>query len=116
MTGTDQERTTMSADWLSTGISELLNSPHISFPKPPTGIRLGPGPIDLFSTKFNNLFALGVEAKVDGEEVSRDDLKQKLLNLQKHWKPEQVKFQQETLPAPVSRRSCNSHRQVGLIR
>lgn len=91
----------MSSEWLSKEISDLLASPHISFPKPPTGIHLGPGPIDLFSTKFNNLFALSVEAVVDGQQVSRDDLKQKLLNLQKHWDPKGVKFQDEPPTPPV---------------
>lgn len=89
----------MSSEWLSKEIADLLASPHISFPKPPPGIHLGPGPVDLFSTKFNNLFALSVEAVVDGQKVSRDDLKQKLLNLQKHWDPKGVKFQDEP-PTP----------------
>lgn len=92
----------MSADWLSTEISKVLESPHISFPKPPPGIRLGFGPIDLFSTNFNNLFSLNLEAKADGKNVSREELKQALLNLQKRWKPEQVEFQEGTSTGPVS--------------
>jgi hypothetical protein len=92
----------MSAHWLSKELSTLLASPHISFPK--TQIHLGPGPIDLFSTNFNNLFVPDVEATVDGKKVSRDELKQKLLNLQKHWKPEEVKFQDEPTSFPVSPR------------
>lgn len=88
----------MSSEWLSKEIADLLASPHISFPK---GIHMGPGPVDLFSTKFNNLFALSVEAVVDGQKVSRDDLKQKLLNLQKHWNPEGVKFQDGPPTPPV---------------
>jgi len=88
----------MSAHWLSKELSTLLASPHISFPK--TQIRLGPGPIDLFSTNFNNLFVPDVEVTVDGKKASRDELKQKLLNLQKHWKPEEVKFQDEPTKVP----------------
>ena len=67
--------TTMDANWLSTEISKLLVSPHISFQKPPAGIHLGPGPVDLFSATFNNLFASDVVAMVDGKKVSRDELK-----------------------------------------
>ena len=93
-----------SADWLSTELAKLLASPHISFPKPPPGIHLGPGPVDLFSTYFSNLFSSDVRATVDGDSVSRDVLKQKLLNLQKHWNPEEVKFQQEAPKGLVSRR------------
>lgn len=92
----------MSSNWLSKELSTLLASPHISFPKPPAGIHLGPGPIDLFSTNFNNLFASDVETIVDGEPVSRDDLKQKLLNLQKRWNPEKVKFVDSSSIGPVS--------------
>lgn len=65
---------------------------------------MGPGPVDVFSTNFNNLFAPDVEAEVEGKSVSRDDLKQQLLNLQKHWNPEEVKFQDDTSTGPVSRR------------
>lgn len=105
MTG-QKPTTTMDANWLSTEISKLLVSPHISFPKPPAGIRLGPGPVDLFSTVFNNIFAPDVVATVDGEKVSRDELKQKLLNLQKHWKSDEVKVQEEPPRGKVSRCCC----------
>ena len=54
---------------------------------------MGPGPVDLFSTKFDNTFARDVKAFVVGKEVSREELKAKLLGLQKHWNTEQVKFQ-----------------------
>jgi len=85
-------------DWLSKQISQIITSPHISFPKPtgPLGFRVGPGPIDLFSTRFNNTFTLDVQATVAGEDVSREELKAKLLGLQKHWNAEEVKFQDES--------------------
>ena len=88
----------MNDDWLSKEISQIITSPHISFPKPtgPLQFKMGPGPVDLFSTRFNNAFASDVKATVAGEEVSREDLKAKLLGLQKHWKAEEVKFQDES--------------------
>lgn len=87
--------------WLSNAISEILNSPHISFPTPPSGIHLGPGPIDLFSTKFDSTFASDVKVSVDGKGVTRDELKTKLLGLQKHWNPEEVTFKDKSV-GPVS--------------
>jgi len=89
----------MNDNWLSKEISQIITSPHISFPKPaaPLQFRIGPGPIDLFSTRFNNVFAFDVKATVAGEEVSREELKAKLLGLQKHWKPEEVGFQDESV-------------------
>jgi len=81
----------MNDDWLSKEISQIMTSPHISFPKGP--FRMGPGPVDLFSTRFNNAFAPGVKVTMAGEEVSREQLKAKLLDLQKYWKAEEVKFE-----------------------
>jgi hypothetical protein len=98
-----QKPTTMTAEWLPTELAKLLAAPHISFPNPPPNIHLGPGPIDLFSTYFNNIFATDVKSTVDGHKVSRDELKQKLLNLQKHWNPEKVKFEDDSSTPPVRR-------------
>ncbi|KAF9786148.1 hypothetical protein BJ322DRAFT_1108004 [Thelephora terrestris] len=92
----------MTAEWLPTELAKLLAAPHISFPNPPPNIHLGPGPIDLFSTYFNNIFATDVKSTVDGHKVSRDELKQKLLNLQKHWNPEKVKFEDDSSTPPDS--------------
>ncbi|KAF9652050.1 hypothetical protein BDM02DRAFT_360015 [Thelephora ganbajun] len=89
--------TTMNDGWLSKEISQIIVSPHISFPKPPGSLlRMGPGPVDLFSTRFNNTFAFDVKATVAGKNVSRDELKERLLGLQKHWKAEEVNFQDES--------------------
>jgi len=95
---TTTQETTMNDDWLSKEISQIVTSPHISFPKPtgPVQFRMGPGPVDLFSTRFNNTFAFDVRATVGGEEVSREELKAKLLGLQKHWNAEEIKFQDES--------------------
>ncbi|KAF8492520.1 hypothetical protein JB92DRAFT_2577417, partial [Gautieria morchelliformis] len=81
-----------SALWVERALASLLSAPHISFPKPPAGINLGPGPIDLFSTRFNNTFTSDAKGRVDGELVNRDALKEKLLALQSHYNPDTVKF------------------------
>lgn len=88
----------MNDDWLSKEISQIISSPHISFPKPtgPLPFKMGPGPVDLFSTRFNNTFASDVKATVAGKEVSREELKAKLLSLQKYWNAEEVRFQDES--------------------
>ncbi|KAF8583300.1 hypothetical protein K439DRAFT_1412317 [Ramaria rubella] len=69
--------------WLQKRLSELLVAPHISF-HGPAGIRMGPGPIDVFSTKFNKLFTPDVKAMVAGEQMSREGLKERLLAMQRH--------------------------------
>jgi len=100
----------MNDDWLSKEIWQIITSPHISFPKPtgPLQLRMGPGPVDLFSTRFNNTFAFDVKVTVAGEEVSREELKAKLLGLQRHWRDEQAKFQDESA-GPVR---CFGHHQT----
>ncbi|KIJ36308.1 hypothetical protein M422DRAFT_34279 [Sphaerobolus stellatus SS14] len=74
------------AAWLQSAISELLISPYIHFRAPAAiGIRLGPGPIDVFSTRFNNDFT--------PNRVDREELKQRLLGLQQHYSPDTVTFE-----------------------
>ena len=75
---------------------------------------MGPGPVDLFSTKFNNAFAHDVKAFVVGKEVSREELKAKLLGLQKHWNAEQVKFQDGSA-GPVRCRFPCLHSLIALV-
>ncbi|KIJ38887.1 hypothetical protein M422DRAFT_781217 [Sphaerobolus stellatus SS14] len=82
--------------WLQSIISELLVSPYIHFGHAPTAaiaIRLGPGPIDLFSTRFNNYFTTEVTGIVAGEPVDREGLKKCLLGLQQHYSPDTVAFE-----------------------
>ena len=82
-------------NWFVKEFAQLMAASHITFPKPPPNIHLGPGPVDQFSTDFENLFADHVKATVDGKVVSKEGLKQKLLNLKKHWKVDHVKFKEE---------------------
>ena len=83
-------------EWLQEQLSTLLASPYIHFnqPKFPGGLhlRMGPGPIDLFSTRFANLFAQEATGVVAGVQVDKEGLKQSLLALQKHWNPQTAQF------------------------
>jgi len=85
-----------SSQWLADQLSTLLSSPYIHFPPAPhhafPQLRMGPGPIDLFSTRFENLFTKDASGVVAGKEVDRDTLKDTLLALQKTWNPEHARF------------------------
>lgn len=83
------------AMWYSTSLVALLESPHIHIAQPPAVARpilLGTGPVDLFSSRFENLFADDAQGVVAGEQVNRDSLKETLLAIQKHWDPSNVKY------------------------
>ena len=83
-----------SPEHLQQMLSTLLASPHIHFNQPHGigGIRLGHGPIDLFSTRFTNYFTHEATGSVAGTEVDKEGLKQALLALQKKWDPENAQF------------------------
>ena len=82
-----------SALWVEKALAALLSAPHITIPSPPAGIHTGPGPIDLFSTRFDNTFSTDAKGVVDGTHVDRAGLKEKLLALQTHYNPNTVTFQ-----------------------
>ncbi|OCH87551.1 hypothetical protein OBBRIDRAFT_796089 [Obba rivulosa] len=90
---------TPSPDWLQSQLSTLLASPYIHFNKPTAGplagLRMGPGPIDLFSTRFANMFTADATGTVAGQAVDRDGLKDALLALQKRWSPDSATFTDE---------------------
>lgn len=46
---------------------------------------MGPGPIDLFSTRFSNMFTQDVTGVLGGQEVDKAGLKEGLLTIQKKW-------------------------------
>ncbi|KIJ38896.1 hypothetical protein M422DRAFT_258303 [Sphaerobolus stellatus SS14] len=82
------------AAWLQIIISELLVSSYIYFRTSAVlGIRFGPGPLDVFSTRFNNGFTPNVTATVASESVNKDDLKERLLGLQQHYSADNTKFE-----------------------
>lgn len=83
------------SEWLQEHLSTLLASPYIHFNQPSfpgLHLRMGPGPIDLFSTRFSNTFTKDATGVVGGKEVDRDGLKQSLLALQKKWNKDTAKF------------------------
>ncbi|KAL4245105.1 hypothetical protein ABKN59_009670 [Abortiporus biennis] len=84
-----------SSQWLANNISTLLSSPYIHFPPAPKGLpmlHMGPGPVDLFTTRFENLFTTNATGVVAGKEVGRNELKECLLALQKKWNPQTAHF------------------------
>ncbi|KAI0675078.1 hypothetical protein C8Q78DRAFT_1075410 [Trametes maxima] len=83
--------------WLSDCLCELMASPHVSMPSL-GGIHLGPGPVDVFTTRFNEYFVPDARGTLCGRPVDRDGLKAGLLALQKRWNPEAVKVMEEPGP------------------
>ncbi|KAI0686833.1 hypothetical protein BC835DRAFT_1378451 [Cytidiella melzeri] len=75
-------------EWLQQRLSELLASPYIHFTQPKVPglhLRMGPGPIDLFSTRFTNMFTQDAKGTVNGQEMDKAALKEHLLKLQKRY-------------------------------
>ena len=83
-----------SPEFLQDRLAALLASPHIHINKPPalTHIRMGPGPVDVFSSRFANWFTHDATGVVNGKQVDKDGLKEALLALQKKWHPESASF------------------------
>ena len=95
---------TSHSHWLSDCLCDLMASPHISMP-PHGGMLMGPGPVDLFTVRFDQYFMPGAHGTICGHAVDRDGIKDCLLNLQKRWNTEEVKVMQEAAPHgfPLSR-------------
>lgn len=75
-------------EWLQDHLAELLAAPHIHFTQPKLPglrLRMGPGPVDVFSTRFMNMFTQDAKGTVNGHHVGRDELKENLLKLQKKY-------------------------------
>ncbi|THH27898.1 hypothetical protein EUX98_g6290 [Antrodiella citrinella] len=83
--------------FLQRSLSSILEAPHISFHQPAglPNLRLGHGPIDLFSTRFSNTFAQDASGTIAGKVVDKEGLKQALLALQKKWQSDTVKFEDQ---------------------
>ena len=92
-TANAEQTTPASAEFVQEHLSTLLKSPYIHFTQPQIpGIRLGHGPIDLFSTRYANFFTHNATGVVAGQELDKDGLKQALLALQKRWNPDTARF------------------------
>lgn len=76
--------------WLSDCLCDLMASPHVVMP-PHGGMHLGPGPMDVFTTRFNEYFGHEACGTLCGRPVDREGLKTGLLALQKRWNPEAVR-------------------------
>ncbi|OBZ66025.1 hypothetical protein A0H81_13994 [Grifola frondosa] len=95
-----------SPEWLQERLSTLLASPYIHFNQPSQfpGHRFGPGPVDLFSTRFSNYFTHDATGVVAGTEVDKDGLKAALLALQRKWQPDSARFEaQDAGDEPATR-------------
>ncbi|KAI8992866.1 hypothetical protein BD414DRAFT_482505 [Trametes punicea] len=86
--------TASSNHWLSDCLCDLMGSPHIAMP-PHGGMHLGPGPVDIFTTRFNQYFLPDARGTLCGRPVDREGLKAGLLALQKRWNPEAVRVMDE---------------------
>ncbi|TFK89474.1 hypothetical protein K466DRAFT_486784 [Polyporus arcularius HHB13444] len=80
--------------WLSDCLCELMSSPHVAMP-PHGGMHMGPGPVDMFTVRFNEFFMPEAHGTICGHPVDREELKDRLLNLQKRWNSEDIKVVQE---------------------
>ena len=76
---------------------------------------MGHGPIDLFSTRFANMFTQDATGVVGGKEVDKEGLKQSLLAWQKKWNQDTAHF---TAMEPQSTeqqvRTLKVYRKLGL--
>ena len=68
--------------WLAEHLKELMAAPHIHSDE---GAELEPGPVDLFSTKFDQMFMPDAHGWVCGERATREEIKESLLGLQRRW-------------------------------
>ncbi|RDX50066.1 hypothetical protein OH76DRAFT_1402921 [Lentinus brumalis] len=62
---------------------------------PHGGMHMGPGPVDMFTVRFNEFFMPEAHGTICGHPVDREELKDRLLNLQKRWNSEDIKVVQE---------------------
>ncbi|KAI0728436.1 hypothetical protein C8Q72DRAFT_834712 [Fomitopsis betulina] len=86
-----------SPEWLQDRLQSLLNSPYIHFNQPKLPhIRMGHGPVDLFTTRFNNWFTSDATGVVAGSTVDKAGLKDALLALQRKWDNDSATFTPST--------------------
>lgn len=98
------------SEWLQEQLKSLLASPYIHFKHPPqlAGRRFGHGPVDLFSTRFNQLFTDDATGVVGGKHVDKAGLKDALLAMQRKWHPDSADF--------ASHEPAHSHQVLCIIK
>ena len=79
---------TTRSDWLAAGLQQLMAAPHVHLSDDEA---LGPGPVDLFSTTFDALFAPDARGWVCGDRADRQELKESLLGLQRRWNDKEAR-------------------------
>ncbi|KAJ3522485.1 hypothetical protein NM688_g8867 [Phlebia brevispora] len=69
--------------WLAEHLKELMESPHVHLTE--GGAEMAPGPVDMFSTRFDAMFMPDAHAILVPDHVDRHQLKECLLGLQRRW-------------------------------
>ena len=69
--------------WLADHMEQLMASPHIHLSE--SGAMLAPGPVDMFSTRFDEMFMPDAHGYIGTDRVDRHQLKECLLGLQRRW-------------------------------
>lgn len=69
--------------WLADHLEQLMAAPHVHLPE--EGALLAPGPVDMFSSRFNEMFMPDAHGYLGADHVDRQQLKECLLGLQRRW-------------------------------
>ena len=91
------------SQWLADQLRDLMATPYVQVDEEE---GMGPGPVDMFSTKFDAMFMPDAHGWVCGERTDRDGIKESLLGLQRRWNEKEAKCQQST---PQNMNSMNFH-------
>lgn len=70
------------SQWLAEQIQQLMVAPHVHVTE---SVEEGPGPVDMFSTRFDGMFMPDAHGWVAGERMDRQHLKECMLGLQRRW-------------------------------
>lgn len=73
------------SQWLAEQLQQLMVAPHVHVTEGAEGAAMGPGPVDMFSTRFDAMFMPDAHGWVGGERIDRHSLKECMLGLQRRW-------------------------------
>ena len=96
---TPQTQTQTSTQFAEDALKSLLATLHITVSATP-GIPMGPGPIDQFTTSFNDTFTPDARGVINGIDLSREGLRLALITLQTHYDPKTACFFAEEPDSP----------------